>query len=214
MESQEFLAKFTSFIRNNLLILGISCLGVVLLFVGLIQFLGASRSNEIEFQKGESVEAASTSAETTQIVIDVEGEVVKPGVYKLNSKSRIQDALMAAGGLGANANRIYVAKSVNLAAPLRDGMKIYIPAEGEAVSGISTVGSSTSVDSGGAVVSSSNVISINDASQASLESLPGVGPVTAGKIISARPYNSIDELLSKKVVGQSVFNKIKDLVSL
>jgi competence protein ComEA len=93
-----------------------------------------------------------------------------------------------------------------------DGTKIYIPKVGE------TLPSSTdnSVLPGGAVagVATTGLISINSASSTELESLPGIGPVSAGKIIDNRPYGSMDELISKKAIGKSVFQKIKTLISL
>jgi len=68
---------------------------------------------------------------TKQITIDIEGTVEKPGVYKLPSDSRVQDALVQAGGLTQNANHQKVAQILNLAAPLTDSAKLYIPTVGE-----------------------------------------------------------------------------------
>ena len=92
-----------------------------------------------------------------------------------------------------------------MAAKLIDGQKVYVPTTSEQV-----------VSGQGLVVgqSQNGLISINSGTQAELESLPGVGPVTAQKIISLRPYGSVEELLSKKAVSNSVYAKIKDLVSL
>ncbi|MFI5265545.1 MAG: ComEA family DNA-binding protein, partial [Candidatus Levyibacteriota bacterium] len=117
-----------------------------------------------------------------------------------------QDAFIAAGGLNSSADRNYVARSINLASPLKDGMKIYVPKLGEAPS--NSISSSTSTSNG------SGPVSVNSASQEALEALPGIGPVTAGKIIAGRPYSSVDELLTKKAVGKSVYDKIKDSISL
>ena len=58
------------------------------------------------------------------------------------------------------------------------------------------------------------MVSVNSASQSELESLPGIGPVTAGKIIDGRPYNQVEELLERKIVGKATFEKIKNLISL
>jgi competence protein ComEA len=71
----------------------------------------------------------------------------------------------------------------------------------------------TSSNSSGSVQgSSTGSVNINQATEEELDALPGVGPVTAQKIISNRPYQSVDDLVSKKAVGQSVFSKIKDQV--
>lgn len=182
---------------------------MIFLGIGLIQYFSGTES-QIEFQKGSEVEAASTSANTGKIVVDVSGEVVNPGVYKLSSDARVQDAITAAGGLSTSADAAYIAKSVNLASVLKDGIKIYIPRVGEAPVQTTVMGATTE----GSGDASSGMISVNSASSSELESLPGIGTVTAGKIINGRPYGSIEELLSKKIVGQSVYEKIKDSIGL
>lgn len=184
-----------------MIISAIFVIGIILLGIGMIQ-LFSRPSQEIEFTS-EDVEGAATS----EVYVDVSGEVQNPGVYKLDSSFRTQDALIKAGGFTADADREYVSKGMNLAAPITDGMKIYIPKKGETVPATSNQGN---VGNGGY----QGLISINSASSTELESLPGIGPVTADKIISARPYGSVDELLSKKVLGKSTFEKIKDLVGL
>lgn len=136
--------------------------------------------------------------EIRDIVVDVSGEVVKPGVYKLSSGARVEEALAAAGGMTGDADTNYIEKYLNRAMRLLDGQKIYIP----------------HVGAGNAQGSMRNAqLNINTASQRELEGLAGIGPVTAGKIISNRPYQDTSELLSKKIVGQKVYEQIKDLIS-
>ena len=94
-----------------------------------------------------------------------------------------------------------------MATKLADGAKIFIPSVGEAVNGGSALNSSSE----GIIVGA--LININTSSQSQLESLPGIGPVTAQKIIAGRPYGSIEELLSKKIVGSKVFGQIKDKIA-
>lgn len=132
-----------------------------------------------------------------KISVDIAGAVERPGVYEIPDDSRVKDVLITAGGLSAKANRNYVSKMVNLAQRVSDAMKLYFPFEGEAVA----LGSGPQ---------NSYQININSATAAQLDDLPGVGPVTAEKIIAARPYQSISELLSKKIVSNSVYQKIKD----
>ncbi len=122
-------------------------------------------------------------------------------------QSRIQDSLVAAGGLSAQADRVYISKNLNLATKLTDGAKVYIPFAGEAVGNGQALNSSSSVDT------VSGLINVNTSSQVGLESLPGIGPVTAQKIIAGRPYGSIQELLNKKIVGVKVFDQIKDKIT-
>lgn len=92
-----------------------------------------------------------------------------------------------------------------MAAKLVDGAKLYIPRKGESASSMSS-------DHAG-VVDQSATINLNEASADQLDSLPGIGQVTAQKIISGRPYTDVQDLLTKKVVSNNVFTKIKDKVS-
>jgi competence protein ComEA len=147
------------------------------------------------------------NSEPKTILVDVEGAVVKPGVYKLPVESRIQDGLIAAGGLSAKADREYVAKTLNLAIKLTDGTKIFIPTLGEPTGSEPVLGATT-------VGATNALINVNTASESQLDSLPGIGPVTAQKIISGRPYGSLDELLSKKIVSAKVYAQIKDKIAI
>ena len=139
--------------------------------------------------------SASGSAE---LIVDIGGEVVRPGVYKLPIGSRIEDALRSAGGVTGGADTDYINKYLNKAAKVSDGQKLYIPHAGAENAQRSTLNAQ---------------VNINSASQAELEGLPGIGPVTAGKIISNRPYQNTSELLSKKIVGRKVYEQIQDQIS-
>lgn len=197
--------RLLNFVRANLLILALFSVGVILLGIGLIQLFG-SRQTQIKFEEAGLVEGVKNEA----IKIDVGGAVLKPGVYELPADARIQDVLVAAGGLSPDADRQYIEKAVNLAQKVTDGAKIYIPSKGESLGG-----SGGSVFSGtNTTTSATGLISINNASSAELDKLPGIGPVTAGKIIGGRPYGSVQELLDKGAVGKAAFEKIKDLITL
>lgn len=199
MDSKELFLKYFPAIKKHWLPLSLGALGMIFFAYGLIGLFLSNKtaSDDIVF---EANSAQQNPSEAKTIVIDIEGAVVKPGLYKLPQDSRIQDSLIAAGGLSVSADREYIAKNLNLATKLTDGAKIYVPSVGEAVIG-------------GAVLNSSSQININTGSQSSLEDLPGIGPVTAAKIIEGRPYGSVDELLSKKIVGNKVFGQIKDKIS-
>lgn len=205
MEGQ--LPFIPTFLRKNLLFIGLFTASIILIVVGLFQYL-APQTDEIEFIPAEA--NADVSEATTKIYVDVGGAVQKPGVYELNSTSRIQDALSAAQGLSADADREYISRSVNLAQPVVDGMKLYVPAVGEQVSGASSVGVSTQ---GSNQTTSTGFININSASSSELESLPKIGAVTAQKIIEGRPYAKIEDLVEKKVLGQKTFEAIKESIS-
>ena len=148
-----------------------------------------------------------------RIVIDVVGAVVSPGVYELPIGSRIGDAITAAGGFGPRVDADLVAKQLNLAAPLKDGDQVRVPARGDAASGGTSGGGA---NSGGGVSASGGsggaLVNLNSATAAELDALPGIGPVTAAKIIDARakaPFTSVDDLRSRNLVSQKVFDQIR-----
>ena len=193
MESE---SRVYTLIKQNLLPIILGLVGFVLVLFGLFQFfINKSEPPPIVFEEKEDSKE--------KIVVDVEGAVISPGVYSLTSESRIVDALAAAGGLSLDADRVWVEKNINLAKKATDGVKIYIPRTGEQV----LSETSSSIGTAGPVVN------INTASSTDLDSLPGVGAVTSQKIIDGRPYGQIEELLSKKIVGQATFDKIKDKIS-
>lgn len=206
MDTNELVSRYLPLLKKNWLPLSLGILGMIFFAYGLIELLVANKtdSEDIVF-KASSAEQSLREAKT--ILVDVEGAVVKQGVYKLPQESRIQDVLVAAGGLNAQADRKQIAKNFNLATKLADGAKIYVPFVGEAVSNSSVLSGSSQNGGGG------NLVNINTGSQAQLEALPGIGPITAQKIIAGRPYNSVDELLDKKIVGAKVFGQIKEKIS-
>ncbi len=192
------LASYSPFIKQNLTPLALGLLGLILLVYGLIMLIGSNRSglDEVIFEAGQS---GGTQAGIQKIAIDVEGAVIRPGVYSLALGARVKDALVEAGGLAKEADRKWIEKNVNLANKLTDGVKIYIPRVGE-------------FDSSALDDTFTNGININSASIGQLDTLPGVGKVTAQKIINSRPYSSIDDLIVRKIVTEKVFLEIKDKI--
>ncbi len=168
---------------------------------------------------------SSTSSAQVKIRIDIQGAIMSPGVYMLEEGSRVGDALTISGGLAEGADRQWVAKNLNRAAKLIDGGKIYIPSTVEtstAQSNPSAGGPNQTSQSNLSNLSNPtnllgvtiNLVNINSASQAEVEALPGIGPVTANKIIAGRPYQTVEELKNRKIIGQSLYNKIKDLLTI
>lgn len=134
------------------------------------------------------------------VVVDVAGAVARPGVYELPAGARVIDSILAAGGLTAEAD----AAALNKAAPLRDGMRVFVPRPGEV----------PPADSAGSPAETA--IDINRASAAELEALPGIGPATASRIIRSRetkPFARVEELQTRGLVSARIFTDIKDLVS-
>jgi competence protein ComEA len=177
-------------------------LGVILTGVGL--FISQNEkdgdTDQVEILTG----ASEARDEGSEIVVEIAGEVEKPGVYKLPKNSRVEELLIASGGISEGADRDWMEKSLNRAARLSDGQKIYIL-------GANEQGSNPSGESWGS--GGTGLININSASQKELESLPGIGPVYAQNIIEHRSYSNVEELSTKGVLKKSTYEEIKDLVT-
>jgi len=205
--SRTFVQSIKELILANKLIFLLAGIGCLFLITSILLLVKTTLpTSDIEFST-DNIDIASTSA---MLSVDVEGAVMKPGVYNLPGKSRIQDALIAAGGLSSDADREWVARVLNRAALLTDGAKIFIP---QAVNNKEQLTNNKQQITNNTLGAQNNLININSGSSAELDTLPGVGPANAEKIISGRPYGSVEELKSKKIVNSSVYDKIKDLVS-
>ena len=145
------------------------------------------------------------------LVVDVGGAVVRPGVYHLGPGSRIEDAIQAAGGFGPRVDAARVSAELNLAATLTDGQQVRVPSRDDDQVGAGSDGTGTAAPGGG----SGSRIDLNAATQAELESLPGIGPVTAAKIIASRTesrFHTVDELRERGLVGEKTFDSIRPLL--
>jgi competence protein ComEA len=165
---------------------------------------------EIDIKIGESSQSATLKK---LIIVDISGGVEHPGVYEVMEGSRISDVITIAGGLSSDADNILIEKSINRASRVLDGTKIYIPitSHNNEEDNNEVLNTSHNKD---IVVKGDSIISINSASNEELESLPGVGPSTASKIIDNRPYMNLDELITKKAVGKKLFEQIHTRISL
>ncbi|GAA3840482.1 MULTISPECIES: helix-hairpin-helix domain-containing protein [Brevibacterium] len=178
---------------------------------------------------GARAEAAADGAPpTAEVVVHVTGEVENPSVVTLTGGSRVRDAVEAAGGLTPDAD----AEAVNLARVLADGEQIRIPAVGESPPPPAPTGPAPDSSGGGPPGEGNDAdssqgstagpgesgakIDLNTADSATLQTLPGVGPVTAEAIIAYReatPFTSIDDLLLVKGIGPKTFESLKDRVT-
>ena len=167
----------------------------------------------------QSGEGASLSpAGNGSLYVDIGGAVKSPKLAELPSGSRVEDAIQEAGGLTQKAD----ISTINRAELLTDGQKIYIPEMGEITEGASGAGgslsgaSSASASSGGSGTASGKV-NINTADITQLQTLTGVGPVTAQKILDYRAQNgrftAIEDLKNVSGIGDKTFEKMKDQVT-
>lgn len=145
----------------------------------------------------ESSESPSAAQLENTVMVHVVGAVAAPGVVSVSESSRVQDALALAGGTLEDADL----RSVNLARTVFDGEQIVVPRLGDPLD-----------SSGGA----SGLISLSQADQASLETLPRIGPATAERIIAWReakgPFRSIEDLLAISGIGPATLEGLADLV--
>lgn len=158
-------------------------------------------------------EPASSAVRGKELVVDVQGAIVRPGVIHLPGGSRIGDAIAAAGGFGPRVAADRVGRELNLAALLRDGDQIVVPSRDDAAPAPAPRGAGPSKSSAPAAT---GPLDLNRATASELDALPGIGPVTANKIVAAReeqPFATVEELRSRKIVGAATFEKIKDLVA-
>lgn len=200
-----FMEGFNQKLNEFKVPLGLFLLGGVLLVGGLFSSnLISPKETVKDFPK----ESMVSEADLAGVKIDVAGAVNSPGVFMLSKEARIEDAIKMAGGFNPNVNKEYVSQKLNLSQKVTDGLKVYIPFEGD--EGISI----PAVAGAAASESMTGKVGINSADQATLETLPGVGPSTAKKMIEKRPYGAIEELISKKAVSKSVYSKILEMVDL
>jgi competence protein ComEA len=140
------------------------------------------------------------------VAVHVAGRVRRPGLVRLPAGSRVHDAIRAAGGVTAGADL----DAINLARKLTDGEQIRVPAPGDPAPPPDPAATP------GGPAAPSAPLDLNTATLEQLDALPGVGEVTATRIItyrSAHPFTTVDELLEVPGIGQRRFEQLKDLVT-
>lgn len=197
-------------------VLVVASVGVVV--VGWIAFGHTTPPPELTIPYADGVEsggsapsapAPTSSVPTVEVLVHAAGAVSHPGVYSLAEGARVGDLLAVAGGPvdGADLDRL------NLAAPVADGSRVYVPRIGEAVPP-AILGPDVSADADGAP---SVPVDLNTADAAALESLPGIGPATAEAILAHReqhgPFRSVDDLLDVRGIGDAKLEALRDLVA-
>lgn len=154
-----------------------------------------------------------------EIVVHVVGQVVRPGLVRLTQGARVADAVAAAGGARPGADLA----ALNLARPVVDGEQLHVPKPGETVippvsSGSGGTGGSAGGGRGGGGTGGAAVVSLNTADVAALDTLPGVGPVLAQRILDWRAehgrFTSVDELGEVSGIGDKLLAQLRPRVTL
>ncbi|NRD75902.1 helix-hairpin-helix domain-containing protein [Bacillus sp. BRMEA1] len=163
-------------------------------------------------KKTESQNNTVQPKQIEKMMVDVKGQVKKPGVYLANTGERVNDVIARAGGLTDKADQ----GQVNFAEHVKDEMVIYIPAVGEKTADLpNTVTKEGGTPSG---TSSQNQakVNLNKADETQLQTLPGIGPAKAKMILDYRdksgPFKSIEDLKNISGIGDKTYEKLKDLI--
>lgn len=169
-------------------------------FAGFVFGSSTVPSQKLEIANSTSV--AKQELTKPKLFVHIIGSVKSPGIYQLETGSRVYDAVLAAGGLTAKANQ----QSINLARALTDGEQIVVLNQSQSVAVQQSAQNQT------------QLVSLNQATSAQLEDLPGVGPALAGRMVDWRLANggfkTKEDLLNVSGIGDKLFSGIKDLVTL
>jgi competence protein ComEA len=160
-----------------------------------------------------TADAGQQASAQATIFVDVAGAVRDPIVAELPAGSRVDDAIKAAGGLAADADM----RTVNRATPLNDGDRVYIPAEGEAEAALAVPESAATAAGGTPSAAQGGKVNINTADSDTLQTLNGVGPATAQKIIDHREshglFASVDDLTDVSGIGEKTLEKLRPYIT-
>ncbi len=201
----------------------------VTLFVGIILGAGGATLSgrvqpaDIVIQPPAPTALPEPTATPGPLRVFVNGAVAAPAVYELAPDAILQQAIEQAGGFTAEADTAVV----NLALPLQDGMQIYVPTLDETAEQVQAIISTPSVRTEGieldladdtAVTADGETVNINTADVAQLDTLPGIGPSTAEKIVEYRdtngPFATIDEIMSVSGIGPAKFEQIQSFITI
>jgi competence protein ComEA len=163
---------------------------------------------ELSLPRAPTATAPPSTAPAGPVVVHVAGAVVRPGVYRVDGAARVDDAVAAAGGVTAEADL----DTVNLAAKVADGDRVFVPRKGQAPPPVAEPAGPTEGSE-----PPSGPVNLNTASAEELEKLPGVGPATAQAIITWRRehggFRSVQDLLEVRGIGPAKLDSLRDQVT-
>ena len=198
------------------LVLGVSAV-IFISLIGAVVFVRSSASSTQSVlgsspADNSQVEGASTTTTTgPSVVVDIGGAVRSPGVYRLAPGSRVVDALERAGGPAEDIDT----SRLNLAAPLVDGERVWLPRKGESLEGVA-IGPASQGAGSQRGLQTRAPLDLNSATADQLTELPGIGPATAKAIIDTRKaagrFRSVDDLLTVKGIGPTKLDAIRSSV--
>ncbi|WKA60068.1 helix-hairpin-helix domain-containing protein [Planococcus shenhongbingii] len=162
----------------------------------------------IQAEPPQQTETPTQNPVPTILMVDIKGQVEKPGVYELPPDSRMKDAIDAAGGFLGTAEP----KAINLAMKVQDEMVIYVPAVGEEAV-LPAIQPSAAASAGAAEA----LVNLNTAADVDLMTLPGIGPSKAAAIIAYRTetgnFQKVEDLTNVTGIGDKTFEKLKDSIT-
>lgn len=192
--------------KKGKILIGILTIIILIIFYSI--YIKNTEEENIEyFESEEELDKQDTEEkiEKKEIVVHIAGCVMNPGIVKLEENSRICDAIDMAGGVTNDAD----ISKINLAYTLEDGMKIYVPSINEQEINEENIEQSTNSQI-------NEKINLNNANKLEIEKIPGIGTITAQKIIDYRKENgkfkSIEDIKNVKGIGENKFEKIKEYI--
>ncbi len=196
---------FKSLISNKKNLIKV-LLVLVILLSALILKLYENNNDDIE------VESAQSDSMIGVICVDLGGEVVSPGIYQVETDTRLYEVIELAGGLTSNADT----ESINQAAYVEDGEKIIIPIKTAQITSDGSEGEIDGAENLSSSASNSGLININYATKDELKTLSGIGDVIADRIIEYRTGNKFknkEDIKSVKGIGDAIFEKIEPYIT-